>query len=167
MATETDREAPSAPGRPLTGAGRREAARSAQRPLPPKLLIGGGLLAAAIAFLVVTSLQSNAVYYVTASELLARGGTGNGQTVRLAGAVVDGSIQHDRSHLRFQLTDGTATVPVEHTGTVPDLFGYRAEGAYQDVVVEGRMAAGGTFEARNIIVKHGPALEAADAGPGR
>jgi cytochrome c-type biogenesis protein CcmE len=167
MATETGREASTGAARPLPGTGRGGGSPTPPRPLPPKLLIGGGLLVAAIAFLIVTSLQTNAVYYVTASELLTRGGTGTGQTVRLAGAVVDGSIEHDRTRLRFDLTDGTATVPVTHSGTVPDLFGYRAEGAYQDVVVEGRMTAAGTFEARNIIVKHGPALEAADAGPGR
>jgi cytochrome c-type biogenesis protein CcmE len=141
--------------------------RGSAWPVPPRLLIGGGLVVVALVFLVVTSLQSNAIYYVTASELLARGGGGSGQTVRLAGAVVDGSIQHDRTHLRFALTDGTATLPVEHTGTVPDLFGYRAEGAYQDVVVEGRLGDSGVFEARNLIVKHGPALEAADAESGR
>ena len=167
MATETSREAPGEAAPSESRVGRHGPTRHATWPLPPKLLIGGGLLIAAIAFLVATSLQSNAVYYVTASELLAHGGAGRGQAVRLAGAVVDGSIQHDRTHLRFQLTDGTATVTVEHSGTVPDLFGYRAEGAYQDVVVEGRMTAGGTFEARNIIVKHGPALEAADTGTGR
>jgi cytochrome c-type biogenesis protein CcmE len=167
MATEAGREAPGGTARPLASAGHGPGPGVSAWPVPPKLWIGGGLLAAAIAFLVVTGLQSNAVYYVTASELLARGGTGGGQAVRLAGAVVDGSIQHDRTLLRFALTDGTATIPVEHSGTVPDLFGYRAEGAYQDVVVEGRLSATGTFEARNIIVKHGPALEAADAGPGR
>src|SRR5581483_2728968 len=135
MATEAGPRAPAGQVAPRAGGPRRTAGAGAW-PVPPKLLIGGGLLVAAIAFLVVTSLQSNAVYYVTASELLSRGGAGGGQTVRLAGAVVDGSIQHDRTHLRFVLTDGTASVPVEHTGTVPDLFGYRAEGAYQDVVVE-------------------------------
>jgi cytochrome c-type biogenesis protein CcmE len=167
MATEAGRAAPAGPVRPHADADRGWAPRASAWPVPPKLVIGGGLLVVAIIFLVVTSLQSNAVYYVTVSELQARGASGGGQTVRLAGAVVDGSIQHDRTHLRFQLTDGTATVPVEHTGTVPDLFGYRAEGAYQDVVVEGRLGAGGVFEARNIIVKHGPALEAADAGASR
>ncbi|HEY7065651.1 MAG TPA: cytochrome c maturation protein CcmE [Chloroflexota bacterium] len=166
MATEASREAAVRVGRAVGGAGQRRAG-GPLRGVPTKLWIGGGLLVAAIVFLVVTSLQSNAVYYVTVGELLARGGAGAGQTVRLAGAVVDGSIQHDRTHLRFQLTDGTAAVPVEHTGTVPDLFGYRAEGAYQDVVVEGRLGANGVFEARNIIVKHGPAMEAADAGAGR
>jgi cytochrome c-type biogenesis protein CcmE len=140
------------------------AATSASRPLvglPVKLWLGGGLLALAIAYLVLTSLQTSAVYYVTVSELLARGEAAYGQAVRLSGAVVDGSIQRDRQHLRFVLTDGTATIPVTHTGQVPDLFGYRAEGAYQDVVVEGRYTASGVFEARTLIVKHGPTFEAA------
>ena len=161
MATEASHEAaPRAaegPPRGLPVAG-----RAVGRGVPPKLWIGGGLLVVAIAYLMMTSLQTNAVYYVTVSELVARGGS-SGQTVRVGGAVVDGSIQHDRTHLSFQLTDGTAAIPVQHTGTVPDLFGYRTEGAYQDVVVEGRLGPNGVFEARNIIVKHGPAMEAADA----
>src|SRR5579884_1839807 len=106
MATEVQRERPS---------------------IPLKLLLGGSLVIAAIVYLVVTSLQTSAVYYLTVSELLARGSAAAGQTVRLAGTVVDGSIQRDRQHLRFELSDGTATIPVVHTGTVPDLFGYRAE----------------------------------------
>jgi cytochrome c-type biogenesis protein CcmE len=130
--------------------------------LAPKLLIGGGLLIAAIAYLVVTSLQTSAVYYLTVGELLARDHRAVGQNVRLAGEVVDGSIERDRQHLRFRLSDGTAAVPVVHTGTVPDLFGYRAEGAYQDVVVEGRYSAQGVFEARSIIVRHGPTFETAE-----
>ena len=132
--------------------------------VPPRLLIGGGLLVVAIVYLVITSLQTSAVYYLTVGELLARGPGAAGQAVRLSGQVVDDSIQRDRQHLSFTLTDGTATIPVTHTGTVPDLFGYRAEGAYQDVVVEGRYTPAGVFEARNIIVRHGPAFEA-EAAP--
>ncbi|HLI28822.1 MAG TPA: cytochrome c maturation protein CcmE [Chloroflexota bacterium] len=129
--------------------------------VPLKLWLGGALLLVAIAYLVLTSLQTSTVYYLTVSELLARGQAAYGQTVRLSGEVVDGSIQRDRQHLRFVLTDGTATIPVTHTGQVPDLFGYRAEGAYQEVVVEGRYTASGVFEARSLIVKHGPTFEAA------
>lgn len=134
--------------------------------LPVKLWLGGTLLAVAIGYLVLTSMQSSAVYYLTVSELRARGDAAYGQTIRLAGEVVDGSIQRDRQHLNFTLSDGTATVPVTHTGQVPDLFGYRAEGAYQDVVVEGRYTASGVFEARNIIVKHGPTFEKEPAAGG-
>src|SRR3954471_22680759 len=90
--------------------------------LPPRLLIGGGLLLVAIAYLVIVSLQTSAVYYLTVGELLERGAGAAGQTFRLAGAVEDGSIQRDRQHLSFTLTDGTAAIPVQHTGTVPDLF---------------------------------------------
>ncbi|SRR5579884_1061267 len=135
--------------------------------LPPRLLIGGGLLVVAIVYLVITSLQTSAVYYLTVSELLARGAAATGQAVRLSGHVVDGSIQRDRTHLSFTLSDGTATIPVTHTGTVPDLFGYSAQGAYQDVVVEGRYTAAGVFEARNLIVRHGPTFEADDGGGAR
>ena len=135
--------------------------------LPPRLLIGGGLLVVAIIYLVVTSLQTSAVYYITVGELLARGDAATGQTVRLAGVVVDGSIQRDRQHLRFELSDGTAAVPVVHTGTVPDLFGDRAEVAYQDVVLEGRYTASGVFEALNIIIRHGPTFESGSDDPVR
>jgi cytochrome c-type biogenesis protein CcmE len=134
----------------------------ATTPVPPRLVIGGGLLVIAIVYLVITSLQTSAVYYLTVGELLARGPAATGQAVRISGQVVDDSIQRDRQHLSFTLTDGTATIPVTHTGTVPDLFGYRAEGAYQDVVVEGRYTAAGVFEARNLIVRHGPTFESAE-----
>jgi cytochrome c-type biogenesis protein CcmE len=132
--------------------------------LPPRFLIGGGLLVVAIVYLVLTSLQTSAVYYLTVGELLGRGSAATGQPVRLVGEVVDGSIERDRQHLRFTLSDGTASIPVTHSGVVPDLFGYRAEGAYQDVVVEGRYTAAGVFEARNIIVRHGPTFESAEGG---
>jgi cytochrome c-type biogenesis protein CcmE len=137
---------------------------SAAPVLSPRLLVGGGLLLVAIVYLVITSLQTSAVYYITVGELLAKGPGAAGQTFRLSGGVVDGSIERDRQHLRFTLTDGTASIPVAHIGTVPDLFGYRAEGAYQDVVVEGRYTADGVFEARNIIVRHGPTFESAEGG---
>jgi cytochrome c-type biogenesis protein CcmE len=130
--------------------------------LPPRFWIGGGLVLAALVYLVMTSMQSSAVYYVTVSELLARDRGAAEQTVRVTGAVVDGSIRRDRSRLEFALTDGTASIPVVHSGSVPDLFGYRTEGAYQDVVVEGRPRSDGAFEARTLIVKHGPAFEATE-----
>lgn len=163
MATEAGRRQDSVVS---LGAGGGEGARAGGG-VPLRLWLGGGLLVAAIVYLVVTGLQTSAVYYVTVSELRARDGAAAAQTVRVAGAVVDGSIQRDATHLRFELTDGSATVPVVHTGTVPDLFGYRAEGAYQDVVVEGRYTPGGVLEARSLIVKHGPAFEAAEDGASR
>src|SRR6059036_3361520 len=51
--------------------------------------------------------------------------------------------------LHFTLGDGTATVPVRHKGTQPDLFG---EG--RGAVVEGTWSADGYFRASLILAKH-------------
>jgi len=166
MATDACRPAanPASAAVPNSASAAASSASAAAPVLSPKLVVGGGLLLVAIVYLVITSLQTSTVYYITVGELLARGPGAAGQTFRISGAVVDGSIDRDRQHLRFSLSDGAASVPVAHTGAVPDLFGYRAEGAYQDVVVEGRYTADGVFEARNIIVRHGPTFESAEGG---
>jgi cytochrome c-type biogenesis protein CcmE len=47
-----------------------------------------------------------------------------GRSYELTGKVVDGSISHRGDDLRFRVRDrdGTASVPVEYTGVVPDPF---------------------------------------------
>jgi len=49
----------------------------------------------------------------------------------------------------FELTDGTASVPVFFKGVPPDLF---ADG--KGAVVEGRLAGDGVFHATMIMAKH-------------
>jgi cytochrome c-type biogenesis protein CcmE len=58
----------------------------------------------------------------TPSQLLASSATGS--TYKLTGKVVDGSIRHDGDTLLFRVRDrdGTASVPVAYTGSVPDPF---------------------------------------------
>nr|MBA2635196.1 cytochrome c maturation protein CcmE [Sphingomonas sp.] len=51
--------------------------------------------------------------------------------------------------IRFRVGDGTAQVPVQYRGILPDLF-QENSGA----VAEGRMASDGTFVADNILAKH-------------
>jgi cytochrome c-type biogenesis protein CcmE len=65
--------------------------------------------------------------------------------------VVTGSLHRDAATLRqeFLLTDGKTTVPVRFRGIPPDLFG---EG--RGAVVEGTLAADGTFQATTIMAKH-------------
>ena len=65
------------------------------------------------------------------------------------------------SAVAFVMTDGTGTLPVSYRGVKPDMLGYQAQGAYQDVVVEGRLGKDGTLRATQLIVKHGPEYEAA------
>jgi cytochrome c-type biogenesis protein CcmE len=65
--------------------------------------------------------------------------------------VVKGSLQTDVKNLtyRFELSDGTAAIPVFFKGIPPDLF---AEG--KGAVVEGRIGPDGVFQATTIMAKH-------------
>ncbi|MBL0915173.1 MAG: cytochrome c maturation protein CcmE, partial [Sphingopyxis sp.] len=62
-----------------------------------------------------------------------------------------GSIKRQANGLTidFIATDGKASIPVEFTGIVPDLF---AENS--GMVADGRMRADGTFVADRILAKH-------------
>jgi cytochrome c-type biogenesis protein CcmE len=76
---------------------------------------------------------------------------------RLAGAVVDGSVQETARGVRFEVTDGKNTVSVRHIGDPPDLF---KEGA--PVVCEGHWASTSEtapFESDRILIKHGADYE--------
>lgn len=104
---------------------------------------GAGVLAA-------SALRDEAAYFRTPAEIAA-GKADVGEAMRLGGMVAAGSIkrQSDGVTIRFVATDGKASVPVEYTGIVPDLF---AENA--GMVADGRMRADGTFVADRILAKH-------------
>lgn len=74
---------------------------------------------------------------------------GPDEVFRLGGLVEDGSIIRGQGEtVRFSVTDGGATVPVEYTGVLPDLF---SEG--QGMVGTGRLI-NGIFVASEILAKH-------------
>ncbi len=116
-----------------------------------RLIMAAGVVLVAFVYLIIGGLRGAIVYYITPSELLAQGGSAIGKTLRLGGQVAPGSKQWNASslELRFRLTDGTASVLVDHRGAPPDLF---TEG--QGAVVEGSYAPEGVFHATSIIVKH-------------
>lgn len=71
------------------------------------------------------------------------------ETFRIGGLVEEGSIQRgDGATVRFVVTDGGASVPVEFTGVLPDLF---SEG--QGMVGTGKLVDG-VFIAAEILAKH-------------
>jgi cytochrome c-type biogenesis protein CcmE len=75
---------------------------------------------------------------------------GPGTRIRLGGMVKDGSVvRSDGLHIRFEVTDGRAEIPVVYQGVVPDLF---REG--QGVVAEGTLDKSGVFDADTILAKH-------------
>ncbi len=76
------------------------------------------VLAAALAY---TSFSSSSEAR-TPSQLLA--GADTGRSYQLTGKVVNGSVRKQGAALLFRVRDrnGTASVPVRYTGTVPDPF---------------------------------------------
>src|SRR5438270_7195459 len=85
---------------------------------------GGTLIVGVLAFLVYQGISSNLVYYITPSELLAKGVTAQGQDFRLGGQVRPGSVQWNpqTQALRFVLQDPTGHVAVTSHGLPPELF---------------------------------------------
>ncbi|AOY87239.1 cytochrome c biogenesis protein CcmE [Marinobacter salinus] len=71
--------------------------------------------------------------------------------IRAGGMVEEGSVLRDPDSLKveFRVTDFNASVPVEYTGILPDLF---AEG--QGVVAMGRLDSRGYFVADQVLAKH-------------
>ena len=104
---------------------------------------GAGVLAA-------SALRDEAAYFRTPAEVQ-EGKADVGEAMRLGGMVAAGSIkrQSDGITIRFVATDGKASLPVEYTGIVPDLF---AENS--GMVADGRMRADGVFVADRILAKH-------------
>ena len=104
----------------------------------------------AAVLLAMWGLKDRAAYFYTPAEIAA-GKAEVGKPIRLGGMVEQGSIVHakDGVTVSFSIGDGEARVPVVFRGIVPDLF---REGS--GAVAEGRMTAGGTFVADNILAKH-------------
>jgi cytochrome c-type biogenesis protein CcmE len=112
------------------------------------------LCVAAIGALLFLGLRGNIVYFRTVSEAVEKRSTEGTQRFRLAGAVVPGSISETRQGVRFDVTDGKATVTVDHVGDPPDLFKPKVP-----VVCEGRWGRGLVFDSDRILIKHGSEYE--------
>jgi cytochrome c-type biogenesis protein CcmE len=124
------------------------------------LLVSGGVLA----FISLSDIGDNLVYYWDAQQLLDQGERGHGVTVRLGGVVKNKSVQWVPETLALSFDVGIApeaggpTVRVAAKGTPPQMF---REGI--GVVVEGKYD-GATFNADRVLVKH--SNEYRPPGPG-
>jgi cytochrome c-type biogenesis protein CcmE len=114
-----------------------------------KFIAGGGVIVAALAYLIYAGVTQSAVYFVTPTELKEAPITG--KAYRLGGMVEKGTVRWEPKtlDLAFQLSDGKNAVAVRHKGTPPDLFG---EG--RGAVVEGTWTPDGYFKATTILAKH-------------
>jgi cytochrome c-type biogenesis protein CcmE len=104
------------------------------------------VVAACVGYLIYTASGGTSEYYVTVSELRAHTQAGD---VRVAGVVQDDVRRSDGGlHVSFTEKDGTASMPVEYSGTLPDIFKPGIT-----VVAEGRLGADGVFHARALLAK--------------
>ncbi|MCG8470119.1 MAG: cytochrome c maturation protein CcmE [Gemmatimonadetes bacterium] len=115
------------------------------------MLAGLVSIAGAITLLAAGGLSENMVFFLTPSELHAKGAEIYGAPMRLGGQVKPGTIDRDLENgvIRFTMQENDVEVAVESTGTPTAMFG---DGI--GVVVEGTYSEDRVFRATSILVKH-------------
>ena len=67
-----------------------------------KFLLGGLLILAAVIYLIVSSTQANAEYFMTVDELSQKGQSVAGKSLRVSGAIIGDTIQYDPQTLTLK-----------------------------------------------------------------
>jgi cytochrome c-type biogenesis protein CcmE len=140
-----------------------------------KFIIGGLLIVAAIVYLIVSSTQASAQYFLTVDELIAKGSSIEGRDVRISGAVIGDTVHYDPQTLN--LTFMIASIPgdnkvietqgglsavlhaavtdpsrqrmaVVYNGPKPDLLRDEAQ-----AILTGKLGEDGNFYATELLLK--------------
>ena len=99
----------------------------------PALIISITIVVGALIFLIFTGLTSNMVYYYHVDEFLPKATSLHGETVKVNGKVLEGTIKKQQMDYQFIIHGAKEhLVNVSYHGVVPDTF---KDGS--DVVVEG------------------------------
>jgi cytochrome c-type biogenesis protein CcmE len=140
-----------------------------------KFVIGGALILAAVVYLIVSSTQANAEYFMTINELKAQSQSVIGKNMRISGAVVGDTIQYDPQTLTlsFEVANVTANnneveaqgglaavlhaavidpnrsrIKIVYTGPKPDLLKNEAQ-----AIMTGQLGTDGVFHADELLLK--------------
>jgi cytochrome c-type biogenesis protein CcmE len=140
-----------------------------------KFLIGILLMAAAVVYLIASSTQAAAQYYLTIDELAAKGDSILGRDLKISGAVDGETIAYDPETLTLRFTianvpgdmdeieaagglaevlhqavsdPNTRRLQVVYNGPKPDLLRNEAQ-----AILTGRMGDGGVFQASELLLK--------------
>ncbi len=140
-----------------------------------KFIVGGLLIVAAVVYLIVSSTQASAQYFLTVDEMVQRGSEVVGRDLRISGAVVGETIQYDPQTLTltFEVADvpgdnaeieaqgGLAAVlhqavidpnrtrvKVVYNGVKPDLLRDEAQ-----AIMTGQLGEDGVFYAEELLLK--------------
>ena len=107
-----------------------------------------GVIALVVA-ITVAGLNDNLTYYLYPNEAVAqRAEFPDGERFRLAGQVVAGSLTEEGEDLSFEVTDGSASIPVVLLNTPPPLFNEEVP-----VLLEGYWS-GDLFTAESALIRH-------------
>ena len=130
------------------GEPRRLDAAPASRTRTTRVVVAAVVVIIAMGYLIYTGFQSTSVYYLTISELKARGPAVG--AVRVAGIVQANTIQRSSNDatVHFTIADQGGSLPVVYSGMVPDIFGPGIQ-----VVVEGHYTTAGVFQATTLLAK--------------
>ena len=122
-----------------------------------KFIVGGVVILAALVWLGFVGFQDSKAYYITVDEFSTLQGDLHGKTLKVAGDVMEGSINRSKTPLEFVIGHNGKSLKVHYVGreVIPDTF---KDGS--KAVVEGKMAGDGTFEARHIEAKCASKYEA-------
>jgi cytochrome c-type biogenesis protein CcmE len=160
--TIEDTMQPETPAKPTTG-------------LNPKFIIAGLLIVAAVVYLIISSTQASAQFFLTVDEVKARGQEMVGKEMKISGAVLGDTIQYDPQSLTLKFTiahvpgdnaevekaGGLAAVlhaavidpsrqklEIVYKGVKPDLLKNEAQ-----AIITGTLNADGTFTADELLLK--------------
>ena len=113
-------------------------------------VLGGMVLLAGAAAIVLSVLSDNLVFFYSPSDLATKA-VPAGRMLRIGGLVAGGSVHRsaDGKSTVFDVTDEAHHVQIVYSGPLPDLF---REG--QGVVVEGMRSGDGAIVASTVLAKH-------------
>ena len=107
------------------------------------------ILAVAIIFFILKSLEENVVYFLTPTEIYNKTDISFEKKIRVGGLVKINSLNKDETSINFIITDLNNEIIVSYNGLVPNLF---SEG--KGVVAEGKLKDKKYFIADKILAKH-------------
>lgn len=140
-----------------------------------KFILGGLLILAAVVYLIVSSTQASAEYFMTVDEVKAKGAQAVGQSLRLSGAVIGDTVKYDSATLtltfdiahvsgdnaEIEAQGGLAKVlseavndptrqhvSVVYVGPKPDLLRGEAQ-----AILTGKLDSDGVFHADELLLK--------------
>jgi len=107
------------------------------------------ILAVAIIFFTLKSLEENVVYFLTPTEIYNKTDISLKKIIRVGGLVKINSVNKSETSINFIITDLNNEIIVSYNGLVPNLF---SEG--KGVVAEGKLKDKKHFIADKILAKH-------------